>query len=70
MGIDENISGTNHLNEPAANEDEIENCGRDRLPKRQYLRQVAEFDSFRSEQLKNGNKSKLPVVMSLFLYWK
>lgn len=53
INADENISGTNHLNEPVANEDEIEKL---RIEigslKDKYLRQVAEFDNFRKRTAK------------------
>ena len=53
INTDENISGTNHLNEPVANEDEIEKLRAEiGSLKDKYLRQVAEFDNFRKRTAK------------------
>jgi len=55
MGIntDESISGSSHLNEPVANEDEVEKLKSEVTElKDKYLRQVAEFDNFRRRTAK------------------
>jgi molecular chaperone GrpE len=53
INTDENISGTNHLNEPVVNEDEIEKLRTEiGSLKDKYLRQVAEFDNFRKRTAK------------------
>lgn len=53
INTDENISGTNHLNEPLVQEDEMgklkEEIG---SLKDKYLRQVAEFDNYRKRNAK------------------
>jgi molecular chaperone GrpE len=53
INTDENISGTNHLNEPLVNDNEIENLQSELASlKDKYLRQVAEFDNFRKRNAK------------------
>lgn len=53
INTDESISGTSHLNEPVANEDEIEKMKSEIAElKDKYLRQVAEFDNFRRRTAK------------------
>ena len=53
INADESISGTSHLNEPVANEDELEKMrGEIASLKDKYLRQVAEFDNFRKRTAK------------------
>lgn len=48
INTDESVSGSTHLNEPVANEDEIEKLKAEMQElKEKYLRQVAEFDNFR-----------------------
>jgi molecular chaperone GrpE len=53
INTDESISGTSHLNEPVANEDEVEKLKAEIAElKDKYLRQVAEFDNFRRRTAK------------------
>jgi molecular chaperone GrpE len=53
INTDENISGTNHLNEPLVTENEIEKLQSELASlKDKYLRQVAEFDNFRKRNAK------------------
>jgi molecular chaperone GrpE len=53
INTDENISGTNHLNEPLLTENEIEKLQSELASlKDKYLRQVAEFDNFRKRNAK------------------
>lgn len=53
INTDESISGTSHLNEPVANEDEVEKLKSEISElKDKYLRQVAEFDNFRRRTAK------------------
>jgi len=53
INTDENISGTNHLNEPVANEDEMEKLRAEiGSLKDKYLRQAAEFDNYRKRTAK------------------
>lgn len=53
INTDENMSGTSHLNEPVANESEIEKLKEEvNSLKDKYLRQVAEFDNFRKRTAK------------------
>lgn len=53
INTDESISGTSHLNEPVANEDEVEKMKSEIAElKDKYLRQVAEFDNFRRRTAK------------------
>jgi molecular chaperone GrpE len=53
INTDENIEGTQHLNEPVANESEVANLKQqvDELNDK-YLRQAAEFDNFRRRSAK------------------
>jgi molecular chaperone GrpE len=53
INSDENISGTTHLNEPVANEPEMETL-RAELDemKDKFIRKVAEFENFRKRSLK------------------
>lgn len=53
INTDENIDGNQHLNEPVAEESEIENL-KDQIAQLndKYLRQVAEFDNFRRRTAK------------------
>lgn len=61
INSDENISGTNHLQEPVAGEDEIERLNEEiRELKDKYLRQVAEFDNFR----KRNAKEKIELIQT------
>jgi len=61
INTDENISGTNHLNEPVANEDEMEKLRAEiGSLKDKYLRQVAEFDNFR----KRTAKEKVELIQT------
>ncbi|HUP10880.1 MAG TPA: nucleotide exchange factor GrpE [Niastella sp.] len=53
INTDESISGTSHLNEPVASEDETEKLKAEIAElKDKYLRQVAEFDNFRRRTAK------------------
>ncbi|WEK36251.1 MAG: nucleotide exchange factor GrpE [Candidatus Pseudobacter hemicellulosilyticus] len=53
INTDENISGTSHLNEPVAGEDETEKLKAEiQELKDKYLRQAAEFDNFRRRTAK------------------
>lgn len=53
INTDESISGTSHLNEPVASEDEVEKLKAEIAElKDKYLRQVAEFDNFRRRTAK------------------
>jgi molecular chaperone GrpE len=48
INTDENISGTSHLNEPVAQEDQVEKLESEvRELKDKYLRQVAEFENYK-----------------------
>jgi molecular chaperone GrpE len=53
INSDENISGTSHLNEPVANEPEMETL-RSELDemKDKFIRKVAEFENFKKRSLK------------------
>ena len=53
INADENISGTTHLNEPVAEESEMEKL-RNELEemKDKYIRKVAEFDNFKRRSVK------------------
>lgn len=53
INSDENISGTNHLNEPLVNEPELETL-RNELGemKEKFIRKVAEFENFKKRSLK------------------
>lgn len=53
INADENMSGTTHLNEPLANEPELETL-RNELGemKDKYIRKVAEFENFKKRSLK------------------
>lgn len=61
INTDESISGSSHLNEPVASEDEIEQLksGIQEL-KDKYLRQAAEFDNFR----RRTAKEKLELIQT------
>jgi molecular chaperone GrpE len=53
INTDENVSGTNHLNEPVASEDEMEKLRAEiGSLKDKYLRQAAEFDNYRKRTAK------------------
>lgn len=53
INTDESISGTSHLNEPVACEDEVEKLKSEIAElKDKYLRNVAEFDNFRRRTAK------------------
>ena len=53
INTDESISGTSHLNEPVASEDEVEKLKAEVAElKDKYLRQVAEFENFRRRTAK------------------
>jgi molecular chaperone GrpE len=53
MNTDESISGSSHLNEPVACEDEVEKLKSEIAElKDKYLRNVAEFDNFRRRTAK------------------
>lgn len=61
INTDENMSGTSHLNEPVANEDEIEKLREEVASlKDKYIRQAAEFDNFR----KRTAKERLELVQT------
>jgi len=53
INVDENISGTTHLNEPVTDEPELEKL-RNELGemKDKYIRKVAEFENFKKRSLK------------------
>lgn len=54
INTDESVSGTTHLNEPLANEPEIESLRTElNEMKDKYLRKVAEFDNFKKRNLKD-----------------
>lgn len=61
INTDENMSGTSHLNDPVADESEIEKL-KDEVNslKDKYLRQVAEFDNFR----KRTAKERLDLIQT------
>jgi molecular chaperone GrpE len=53
MNADENLSGTTHLNEPVAEESEMEKLQAELEESRdKYLRKVAEFDNFKRRNAK------------------
>ena len=53
INADENLSGTTHLNEPVANEPEIETLRQELGEmKDKYIRKVAEFENFKKRSLK------------------
>lgn len=53
LNTDESVSGSSHLNEPVASEDEVEKLtAQVEELKDKYLRQVAEFDNFRRRTAK------------------
>ena len=61
INTDESVSGSTHLNEPVANEDEIEKLKAEvQELKEKYLRQVAEFDNFR----KRTAKERLELIQT------
>ena len=61
INTDENVSGSTRLNEPVANEDEIEKLQAEvQELKEKYLRQVAEFDNFR----KRTAKERLELIQT------
>lgn len=61
INTDESVSGTTHLNEPVASEDEIEKLKAEvQELKEKYLRQVAEFDNFR----KRTAKERLELIQT------
>lgn len=61
INTDESVSGSTHLNEPVANEDEIAKLKSEvQELKDKYLRQVAEFDNFR----KRTAKERLELIQT------
>jgi molecular chaperone GrpE len=53
INTDENISGTTHLNDPMAQEDQVEKLENEvRELKDKYLRQVAEFENYKKRNAK------------------
>ncbi len=53
INSDENMSGTNHLNEPVTEESELEKLKADlEESKDKYLRKVAEFENFKRRNAK------------------
>lgn len=61
INTDESMSGTSHLNEPVANEDEIEKLRAEiNGLKDKYIRQAAEFDNFR----KRTAKERLDLIQT------
>jgi molecular chaperone GrpE len=61
INTDESVSGSTHLNEPVANEDEIEKLKAEvQELKEKYLRQAAEFDNFR----KRTAKERLELIQT------
>ena len=61
INTDDSVSGSTHLNEPVANEDEIEKLKSEvQELKEKYLRQVAEFDNFR----KRTAKERLELIQT------
>lgn len=53
INADDNVSGTSHLNEPVAEESEIEKLKEElEAMKDKYLRHVAEFDNYKKRSLK------------------
>ena len=53
INTDESVSGSSHLNEPVANESEVEKLKAEvEMLKDKYIRQVAEFDNFRKRNAK------------------
>lgn len=61
INTDESVSGSTHLNEPVANENEIEKLKTEvQELKEKYLRQVAEFDNFR----KRTAKERLELIQT------
>jgi molecular chaperone GrpE len=61
INTDESVSGSTHLNEPVANEDEVEKLKAEvQELKEKYLRQVAEFDNFR----KRTAKERLELIQT------
>jgi molecular chaperone GrpE len=70
INTDENAAGTNHLNEPVAEEDEMEKLqGELQEQKDKYLRLMAEFDNFRrrtaKERLELIQTAGKDVIVSL-----
>ncbi len=61
MNTDENLSGTTHLNEPVANESELEKVRAElEEAKDKYLRKVAEFDNFK----RRSAKEKIELIQT------
>lgn len=61
INTDESVSGSTHLNEPVASEDEIEKLqSQVQELKEKYLRQAAEFDNFR----KRTAKERLELIQT------
>lgn len=61
INTDESMSGSSHLNEPVANESEVEKLRAEvDMLKDKYLRQVAEFDNFR----KRNAKERLEMIQT------
>ena len=70
INTDESISGTSHLNEPVANEDEVGKLQAEIAElKDKYLRQAAEFENFRrrtaKERVEMINTAGKEVITSL-----
>lgn len=70
INTDESISGTSHLNEPVANEDEVGKFQAEIAElKDKYLRQAAEFENFRrrtaKERVEMINTAGKEVITSL-----
>lgn len=60
LNTDENVSGTTHLNEPVATEDESEKLRAELAEmKDKYLRLVAEFDNFRKRNARENLELRL-----------
>lgn len=61
INADENMSGTSHLNEPLANEPEIESLRTElNEMKDKFLRKVAEFDNFK----KRSSKERIELIQT------
>src|SRR6185436_16443782 len=70
INTDESISGTSHLNEPVASEDEVGKLQSEITElKDKYLRQAAEFENFRrrtaKERVEMINTAGKEVITSL-----
>lgn len=61
INADENMSGTSHLNEPLANEPEIESLRTElNEMKDKFIRKVAEFDNFK----KRSSKERIELIQT------